>query len=306
MAQKQGHQQVSPRKSRYYHAKSSKRELQEKRAAVARRRAHATRHVVGRTGCNNPETRKSVGAVLIAVGVLFLIAGIVMTIVDATDNEQRNKYPEIFAVIGPVLIVLAVIILVSGITLSTPVMSRALHHCFSFDDPESFCRVHCPRFSHFLKPDTAVLINQAGMKALKVEPGKSALRRQPAAPPDQENHIITKGGSEDVEAQYNVQNPSEVGTISCDVDAERKLVNNNSHGRSRLGSKGVRFSESDDGDAVREARAPSVSSSSDHNGSMLSLRHCKVHPKNGIWWTDSVNPQPNEMSESEGHLTTEL
>ncbi|KAK3778290.1 hypothetical protein RRG08_016754 [Elysia crispata] len=242
--------------------------------------------------CSNPEVRKGIGAVLFALGLPTLVAGVVMTVVAATDDDQDGKYPPAFLAVGPTLLVCAFILFLSGFSLISPIMANAVDYCFSFDDPNSFCRVRCPRLSHFIKPDPTIYINRAAMDALKTEPGKPALKkpsRPPYLPQDPGDmagipsaHENPANGLEDGAVQQQGCSGSSMTQVT--VESEPKVR--------RPGQKGVRFSESDLDDGVRRPRAVSASSDS----SLLSLRHCKIYPKNGggVWWTDNYDDHIQE------------
>ena len=252
--------------------------------------------------CHNPEVRKGVGAILFALGLPTAVAGIVMTVVAATDDDQNGKYPPAFSAVGPVLLVCAFLLAFSGFCLFSPVMWNAVDRCFSFDDPSSFCRVHCPKLSQFIQPDPTIYINRAAMNALKTEPGKPALKK-PSGPPRAPLHETdtSTGAPSDGENLPNglVDKPPSGSTFAqVEVMSETKPK--------RAGLKGVRFSEGDIDDSIRRHRTVSASSDS----SLLSLRHCKIHPKGegGVWWTDSHddNIQEEWQEHDKNRMSTDL
>ncbi|GFO39404.1 hypothetical protein PoB_006590900 [Plakobranchus ocellatus] len=262
---------------------------------------HAVRR--SRSGCYNPEVRKGIGAVLFALAVPTAVAGIVMAVVAATDDDQNGKYPPAFSAVGPVLLVCAFLLFLTGFSMLSPIIPTAVEHCLSFDNPNSFCRVHCPKLSHFLKPDPTITINRAAMDALKVEPGKSVLKK-PTGPPVREYDVpepfvqmslpeeISNGIEDNAQP---IQRPEASDITQMTVLSEIK-------GR-RAGLKGVRFSEGVISEGPHRTRTVSTSSDS----SLLSLRHCKIYPKDetDIWRTDIhiVEKFQNCVGEQ---MTTEL
>ncbi|GFS09725.1 hypothetical protein ElyMa_006629900 [Elysia marginata] len=278
---------------------SSSRRMAQQAAGRGGKLPHATRRP-RRGCCANPENRKGVGAVLFALGLPTLVAGVVMTVVAVTDDDQDGKYPPAFSAVGPILLVCAFLLFLSGFSLISPIIPNAVDHCFSFDDPTSFCRVHCPRLSHFIKPDPTASINRAAMDALKTEPGKPALKkplRSPYAPQEPDNFegvlSISKNLANDSEGS-TLQNQQSTAHVTVVSETKIKPVR----------QKGVRFSESDAADDARRPRTVSASSDS----SLLSLRHCKIYPKgeDGVWWTDANNDYTRKEWQDREKMTTDL
>ncbi|RUS80532.1 hypothetical protein EGW08_011716 [Elysia chlorotica] len=280
----------SPRrasKNRAAEVSASRRTSQES-AGRGGKHPHAPRRTP-RGCCSNPEVRKGIGAVLFALGLPTLVAGVVMTVVAATDDDQDGKYPPAFLAVGPTLLVCAFILFLSGFSLISPIVANAIDYCFSFDDPTSFCRVKCPRLSHFIKPDPTIYINRAAMDALKTEPSKPSLKkpsRPPNAPRESDSDCLTGNPPANGSGDSSMATQGSSGISSADMTVVSEVKTR------RPGQKGVRFSESDTDDGVRRPRAVSASSDS----SLLSLRHCKIHPKGeaGVWWTDNHNDNIQE------------
>jgi len=228
--------------------------------------------------------------VLVAVGLLTLVVGAVLTAIYVNDNNTENKYPKAFSIVGPLLIVLGIILTMTGFILSTPAVSSALLNCFNCDDPNGFCRKKFPRLSHFLRPDETVFFNKSAMEALQNQPAKSALKR-PQPPEGYERSRHESQGSDSV----FITPPAESHTkTSSQSDAKRTAVE-----RVRMTSKGVRFSDSDP-EAVRDVRAASFTSAT----SAVSLKHCKIHPKSDIFWVDHQKTAVGNLASVD--TTTEL
>lgn len=234
--------------------------------------------------CKDPERCRGIGAMLIFIAIPTTIAGVILTVVAATDDGEENKYPTSFIIVGPILLILAFTFLCVGLCLYNSSARTMIQQCCSLDEPTSFCRVHCKKLSQFLKKDDAVVINQAAMKALQSEPGKPVLKRGRMYP------SISSVEGEGINSTVKTSN-----TIG------------DKQGNANPSVKGVRFSESDnDGDVKPHGRTSSVDSAS-----VLSLRHCRISPKgepDTIWWmhNEETNEESTTRINANGDLTTDL
>nr|KAG5714888.1 hypothetical protein BaRGS_000376 [Batillaria attramentaria] len=137
----------------------------------------------GRTGTGEPgvqPVRKGVGACIFVLGIPCLIAGLIFTIVSSTDDgdeESGRKYPTAFPVVGPILLVLSVLCFGIGVLLHNIAILVAIRDCLNLSEPGSFCRVHFPKLSAWLRPDPTVARNRAALNNLQTAPARSAMRK---------------------------------------------------------------------------------------------------------------------------------
>ena len=148
------------------------------------------------------------------------------------------------------------------------------------DKPDSFCRRHFPRLSAWLKPDVVAILNQAALKNLQTAPARSALRKMPNPDLVTVETELDEGEGHSNGDHHNHYHPP----------PRRKRAVTFSQGENLEGScVGVRLDSSgseQDHTSVQLENGGSLSDQSP-SSSLLSLRHCRIHPKEDVFWTES-------------------
>ncbi|KAK7111420.1 uncharacterized protein [Littorina saxatilis] len=248
-------------------------------------------------GCRNKQVRQGIASVIFVLGIPCLIAGLILTIVSSDDGEESNKYPSSFNVAGPLLLALSVICFAVGVLLYNVVILQKLRDCMNLSDKDSFFRVHCPRLSGWIKPDTVAALNRAAINNLQTAPARSAMRKMPN--PDLVALETGEGHAQDHpqgEEGHHYQGRDHHDSHQRYPPARRKRAVTFSEGDGDLDVAFAGLSTSSEPDRI------SVHSENGGGGgggltgslnghspssSLLSLRHCKIHPRDDVFWTDS-------------------
>ncbi|XP_041364630.1 uncharacterized protein LOC121379987 [Gigantopelta aegis] len=124
------------------------------------------------------QIRKGLGACIFVLGIPFVIAGLIITIV-AYTNDDASVLPGSFPVLGPVLIVLAVFCFVIGGIMTNMICVVECCQSCPLNRSSQFCWKNCPKLFSIMYPDEVVRIQQmnAGLSALQTVPSKPALKR---------------------------------------------------------------------------------------------------------------------------------
>ncbi|XP_076459268.1 uncharacterized protein LOC143292655 [Babylonia areolata] len=249
-------------------------------------------------GCRNPQVRKGIGSCVFVLGIPCLIAGLILTIVSSTsDGGDSRKYPSSFPVLGPILLALSVICFITGVLLYSEELRRSLRDCLGLSDKDSFCRRRFPRLAAWLKPDPNAARNQTAINNLQTNPTRSALRKIPNPDlvametelKDGEGYPLHRDLGSDDHNHHHQQHHHHVPP----PPARRKRAVTFSQGDDSQegGFVGVRLnsvgSEADRHSVQSENGAGSSVNGHSPSSSLLSLRHCRIRPKDEVFWTES-------------------
>ncbi|KAL8579352.1 hypothetical protein ACOMHN_026717 [Nucella lapillus] len=243
------------------------------------------------TGCRNPQVRKGIGSCVFVLGIPCLIAGLILTIVSSTEDDgDGRKYPSAFPVLGPVLLGLSMVCFLIGVLLYDVAILQWLQDCLGLSSKDSLCRRRCPRLYAWLKPDPNQVRNQMAINNLQTAPARSAMRKIPN--PDL---VVLETDLKEGQGQGHHPHGYDLGHHQLhQYGPRRKRAVTFSQGYadpSEGGFVGVRLSStSSEPDRFPEQSEHGLGSSlSGHSpsSSLLSLRHCRIYPKDEVLWTDS-------------------